>query len=302
MKKIGLVYFCLMMLACRAIAQKGSENTALPPNPNLDSLRKYETMLKSFSDTMLDSKQQLNRIIATVNFIPTFVQALKFPGSFDYPFDSLVFMHKLEPEDKSFRLYNWILKYNDGSCRYYAAIQWNTGSDSLKLTALRDYSAKMDTNIETAVLDKDHWYGALYYDVFMMKAHKKTYYFLLGWRSETPISNSKEIEVMTIEDGKPVFGAPVFVDQDKKTKDRITFQFRKEATMLLNYIPEQKLITLDHLVPPNPQAEGRFFTYEPDGTYDYFSWKHGKWVLQDKELFEGVKKPIKEAGTGNRNQ
>jgi len=294
-KKAFLITICTV-LSLYCFAQKSPEKAAAQPNPYSDSLKKYELILKSFSDTILDSRQQINRIIATINFIPTFVQALKFPGSFDYPFDSLRFMHKLEPADKSFRMYNWVLKYNDGTCRYYSAIQWNTYGDSLKLTALRDYSAKMDTDIERVVLDKDRWYGALYYDIFTMRAHKKTYYFLLGWRAQTPISNEKEVEVMTIEDGKPIFGAPVFVDKDKKVKDRYTFQFRKDATMLLNFIPEQKLITFDNLVPPNPQAEGKYFTYAPDGTYGYFAWKHGKWVYQEKELFEGVKRPIKEAG------
>ena len=295
-RKIGLVIIAIIAFSASCFAQQGNEKTALQASPYLDSLRKYEMVLKAFSDTILDSKQQINRIIATVNFIPTFVHALKFPGSFDYPFDSLRFMHKLEPEDKSFRLYNWLLKYNDGSCRYYGAIQMNTGNDSLKLIPLRDYSAKMDTNVQTVILDKDHWYGALYYDIFTMKLHKKNYYFLLGWRAETPISNAKEIDVMSFDEGRLVFGAPLFVDSTKKIKDRYTFQFRLDATMLLNYIPEQQLITFDHLVPPNPQAEGRFFTYAPDGTYDYFAWKHGKWVLQEKELFEGRKKPIKEAG------
>src|SRR5579872_2818792 len=114
-----------------SFGQKGNQNDA---PQSVDSLRKYEMILKGYSDTILDSKTELNRIIATVNFIPTFVKALKFPGSYTYPFDSLTFMHKLEPNDNSFRLYNWVLKYSDGSCRYYAAIQWNTHSDSLKLT------------------------------------------------------------------------------------------------------------------------------------------------------------------------
>jgi hypothetical protein len=38
-----------------------------------------------------------------------------------------------------------------------------------------------------------------------------------------------------------------------------------------------------------------FYTYVPDGTYDYFIWKKGKWVFQE-ELFGNFKEPIKEAG------
>jgi hypothetical protein len=261
--------------------------------PNLDSLHAYELRLKTLGDSMIDGKFQATRIQAVLKFIPLLVKTLKFPGSFDYPFDSLPYIKKLMPQDRAFRLYNWVLKYDDGSYRYYCALHMNR-TDSFKLIPLRDYREKMDTTFETVVLNADEWLGAMYYDIITQKVKRKTYYTLLGWDGNQYASDKKLIEVLTFEKGKPKFGAPIF-DVNGKVKTRIIFEFSGNATMLLQYVPDYNMITFDHLVPPNPGGEGFLYTYVPDGTYDYFVFKKGKWIWQE-ELFHNFKKPIKEAG------
>jgi hypothetical protein len=293
-----LIYTLLIcLLATTGVyAQKGKPVlTEQQQAANLDSLRKFELRLQAISDTVLDGTNEKIRIN------PTLVKALKIPGSFDYPFDSLKFMKKLIPPDRSFALYNWVLKYDDATFRYYGAIQMNN-KDSLVLLPLRDFSEKLDTTLEEVILPANEWFGALYYTIFESTVKGKKYYMLLGWDGNNRFSDKKIIEVLSFDKKtkKPVFGAPVF-EMDGKIKSRIIFEYSGEATMLLNYIPDHKIITFDNLVPPNPNMVGKFFTYVPDGDYNYFIFKKGKWLWQE-ELFKTMNKRIKEAGDGGEQK
>jgi hypothetical protein len=297
LKRIGILLLLLASMSLKTYAQKSRNTqptvTELPPET--DSLRLYETKLKAISDTMVDGKYQYNRIKALTHFIPTFVRALKFRGSYDYPFDSLRFMKKLSPPDNSFKIYSWILKYDDGTFRYYGAIQFHN-EDTLKLVPMRDYSDKLDSAADQLTLSKDEWFGCFYYSIFPCKVKNMTYYILLGWDGNTSGSNKKIIDVLSFDaNKKPIFGAPIF-EKDGKTLDRVFFEFNEDASLTMNYIPEQNMIVVDHLVPPNAASEGLPFTYVPDGTYDYFIFKKGKWIFQNKDVFDNTKKPIKEAG------
>lgn len=288
--RIFLTYILFFLFGLKAIAQPKPEmNTA-----NLDTLRAYEMRLKALSDSLLDGSKPRIRAEAHRKFIPLLKKALKVPGSFDYPFDSLVFMKKLVPEDRSFRMFNWTLKFEDGTFHYVAAIQMNT-KDSLKLIPLYDKSAKMDTSLDEAILDPEHWFGALYYTIFDCKVKGKKYYMLIGWNGFNQYSDEKVIEVLSFDkNGKVQLGAPIF-EREGKIKTRVVFTYGGDATMLLNYLPDQKIISFDHLVPASPASAGKTFLYVPDGTYDYFVLKKGKWKYQD-DLFEHVKGNIKEAG------
>jgi hypothetical protein len=292
MRRIWITALLCLLGTIFSFGQKGNDPIG-EYSPAQDSLKKYELELKALADSMIDGTKQGERIKALMKYVPTLVKALKFEGSFDYPFDSLTFMKRLTPEDRSFRLYNWALKYDDGSFRYYGAIQVNR-QDSFKLIALRDYREKHDTMLENITVGPDQWIGALYYSVIQQKAKNKTYYTLLGWDGDQYISDKKIIDVLHFEKGKAQFGAPIF-DVKGKIKNRLVFQFSGDATMLLQYVPDYKMITFDKLIPPNEFGEGMFYTYVPDGTYDYLLWKKNRWVFEE-ELFDTFKKPIKEAG------
>ncbi|RYD81568.1 MAG: hypothetical protein EOP53_06035 [Sphingobacteriales bacterium] len=294
-KVFSLIVLFIFLGLSQAFAQdkKFSSTDLGSQEPQLDSLRAYELKLKALGDSMIDGKFQAARINAVVKFIPLLVKTLRYKGSFDYPFDSLPYVKKLTPNDRAFRMYNWTLKYDDGSYRYYCAIHMNR-TDSFKLIPLRDYREKMDTTFENVLLDANQWLGAMYYSVIANKIKNKTYYTLLGWDGNQYASDKKIIEVLSFEKGKPKFGAPIF-EVNGKTKMRIIFEFSGNATMLLQYIPEHNMITFDHMVPPNPGGEGFLYTYVPDGTYDYFVYKKGKWVWTD-DLFNTFKKKIDEAG------
>lgn len=269
----ALITFILIKVSAQEKVQPGMET---------DSLVKYEKILKSLGDSIRDGCNEFVRLDALTDFIPVFVKTLKFKGSYHYPFDSLNFMYRLNAPDKSFRLFNWVLKFDDGTYRYYGAVQLNS-DDELKLIPLYDKSNKIEFDmLEDTVLTNESWYGVQYYEMFSTRYKRQNYYVLLGWDGNNSVSHKKIIEVMYFKDGKVYFGAPFFrTVKDKKTitKYRKVIQYSANAVVTLKYHPEKKLIVFDHLVPPNPKSEGKLWLYIPDGDYDYYKIKKGKFIF-----------------------
>jgi hypothetical protein len=143
---------------------------------------------------------------------------------------------------------------------------------------LNDYSPALK-NPEDSVTDNRKWYGAQYYKIIPVYS-PRLYYVLLGWKGFTDKSTKKVIDIISFNNGKPVLGLPVF-DGNGKTRNRIVFQYTKQASMLLRYVPEQNLIVFDHLVPPDPKLKSQHETYGPDLSYDGYKQKNGRWVFTE---------------------
>jgi hypothetical protein len=77
-----------------------------------------------------------------------------------------------------------------------------------------------------------------------------------------------------------VLGIPIF-DGNGKTRDRVVFEYTRQASMLLRYVPDQNLIVFDHLSPPDPKLKNQRDTYGPDLSYDGYQLKNGRWVYVD---------------------
>ena len=99
---------------------------------------------------------------------------------------------------------------------------------------------------------------------------------LLGWKGNTVKTNKKVIDVITFRDDKPVFGHSVF-DGNGKVRKRVVFEYTRQASMLLKYLPDEHLIVFDHLVPPDKKQKGNFEVYGPDLSYDGYRFKDGRW-------------------------
>jgi hypothetical protein len=243
------------------------------------SLFQHEDSLKYLAREMVNARDAEAREAACLQFIPKLVQALKTPGSFSYPFDSLAQVSILYPEDSAFRIFTWAFTPNNMTFRFYGALQMNTPDGSLKLFPLFDNS-RFTNDLDTITSNKA-WVGALYYNLITTKDKNKKYYTLFGWHGYNFRSNEKLLEVLTFEDGKPVFGAPVFnFSQDSvpgATRNRFLLIYKRDGNAGLNYDPEEKMIVFDHLVPLNGQADEKY-TFVPDGTYEGFTWKKGAWV------------------------
>ena len=103
----------------------------------------------------------------------------------------------------------------------------------------------------------------------------------------------KIVDVLSFKDGKPVFGAPVFVSQDKshphEPKNRLVLEYSAEASTKLNYDGHLKMIIFDHLITAmNSAGEPSNL---PDGSYEAYQLKDGQWEYLAKVFDQVSEKP-----------
>ncbi|HEK21608.1 hypothetical protein [Mucilaginibacter sp.] len=263
------IFILLICVGGRAFSQHSDELA------NLKKLRVYQDSLIILGKKFVNDTDDLERKNANYRFIRTLVSALKVPHSFNYPFDSLKTVSILNSPDSRFRVFTWHIMNQDGSYRYFGTVQMNTG-DKLLMYPLEDYTPFFKNSRDT-VTDNRHWYGAQYYKIIRVAA-SKPYYALLGWKGNNIRSTKKVIEILSFDrEDHPVLGMPVF--NNKKDAKRIIFEYTRQASMLLRYVPEQNLIVFDHLSPPDDKMKDRPETYGPDLTYDGYSLQNGSWFF-----------------------
>jgi hypothetical protein len=259
----------VLLFSCfNGFAQHSSETG------NLKQLQIYQDSLSVLGKKFVNDDNDLERKNANYSFIRVLVSALKVPNSFFYKFDSLKTINIINSPDNRFRIISWPVVNQDGSYRFYGTIQLNSGSN-LQMFPLNDYSPSLK-DPEDSVTDNRRWFGAEYYKIIPVNS-PKPYYVLLGWKGNTIKSTNKVIEVLSFNDNKPVLGLPVF-DGNGKTRKRVIFEYTRQASMLLRYIPEQNLIVFDHLAPPDPKLKNQHYIYGPDLSYDGYKQKNGRWV------------------------
>lgn len=268
MKSLLITCFVLALMPRLTFAQHSDESR------RIKQLHLYEDSLVDLGKKFVNDENDLERKNANYTFIKTLVSALKIPNSFLFPFDSVKSISIINSPDNRFRILSWHVINSDGSYRFYGTIQLNTGGN-LKMYPLEDYSPLLK-NPEDSVTDNRKWYGAQYYKIIPVYS-PKPYYVLVGWKGNTVESTKKVIDILSFNEGKPEFGMRIF-DGNGKTRDRVVFEYTRQASMLLKYVPEQNLIVFDHLAPPDPKLKGKYSTYGPDLTYDGYKLKNGKWV------------------------
>ena len=224
-----------------------------------------------------------NRFLAVRAFIPTLVKALKKPGSFSYPFDQLNSVSIQYPADSTFRIFTWQLYVDKDTYRYFGAIQMN--SDELKLFPLVDRSFEMEEELDAAALSADRWYGTVYYNLHTVAYGDQTYHLLFGYDGYEFFRKRKVVDVLRFVDGKPVFGAPVFVKQESDgsftQKNRLLLEYSAAASVRCNYDPALDLLMFDHLT-MNGGEYGEGPVQIPDGTYEAYRLNNGKWEYVEK--------------------
>lgn len=252
------------------------------------ALVKKEDTLKQQAFKIIRGINSSDRFIADSLFTKTFVRALKTRNSFHYPFDSLFTISILYPADSSFRIFTWQMVINDNIIRQHGAIQMKTADGSLKLFPLIDKS-DITTNMADTIADNFGWIGAVYYKMVETKAAGKNYYTLLGYDENNIRSNKKLIEVLTFEDGKPVFGARQFSIASgfgyNNKMARFIMEFKKDASPRLTYDKDMNMIVFEHLVSESNQPNKKW-TLIGDGDYEGFKWVEGKWVYVNKIFHE----------------
>ncbi len=270
---------------------------------NQSSFVQQEKVLAGLVDTIYTGQTELERQNACYRFIPKLVETLKSDNSFSYPFNELQGVSVVSPEDDAFRIFTWFVLRDNGLYRHYGVIQINN-PDSLVIFPLYDYSDLL-ANAEDTVLSAQTWYGVMYYNVKLKERRKQKYYTLFGWDGYSDEKEKKIMEILTFEDGQPVFGAPIIrYDKDSIKKrliitykegdvrqvedqDGNVIEYKEDIGVTLNYDPQLDMVVYDNLIPETPLTEGDYSTYVPDGSYKAFKFKRGKWRYIEK-LFDQV--------------
>lgn len=259
----------ISLLLCFNIYAQHSDESSHTKQLNI-----YQDSLSSLGKKFVNDENDLERKNANYLFIKTLVSALKTPNSFLFPFDSVKSISIINSPDNRFRILSWHVINQDGSYRFYGTVQMNTGGP-LKMFPLEDYSPLLK-NPEDSVTDNHKWYGAQYYKIIPVYA-PKAYYILIGWKGNTIKSTKKVIDVLSFANDKPSFGMSIF-DGNGKNRKRVIFEYARQVSMLLRYIPDQNLIVFDHLSPPDKKMKDQPDTFGPDLSYDGYKLKNGHWV------------------------
>ena len=253
------------------------------------ALLEQENILKKQARDIIFSENVSERFTADSLFTRGLVKALKEPNSFAYPFDSIKNVARIYPDDSSFRIFTWQLVINENFVRQHGAIQMKTADGSLKLIPLIDKSDLIENKIDT-ITDALNWIGAVYTSMVQTEYKGKKYYTLFGFDFDNIRSDKKYIEVLTFDDGKPVFGGNYFYFEstNEYTKDpaRIILEFKEEASPYLKYDKELGMIVMEHLVSESGDPKKKY-TLIPDGDYEGFKWLNGKWIYVNK-IFKQV--------------
>ncbi|MES2848706.1 MAG: hypothetical protein V4685_06595 [Bacteroidota bacterium] len=289
MSKICLLFISIFLFVT-AFAQPVSDS-------DLKALQQKEYFLKGSADKIVTGQSMAIRFYNDSVFTRNFVKALTTPYSFYYPFDSLQTISKLYAPDSSFRIFTWQMLVSDNLTRQHGAIQMRTPDGSLKLFPLIDKSDVTNGIIDTAANNKG-WIGAVYYRIIEKRSSNQNYYTLLGYDENNLKSNRKIIEVLSFQNDEPMFGGRFFSYEEdsvfKSSTSRYVMEYKKTAGARLTYDDEMDMIILEHLVSETGEPLKKW-TYIPDGDYEGFKWKNGKWVHIEKvfnQVTELGKEPI----------
>lgn len=225
-----------------------------------------------------------DRLKADSLFTRVLVRALKLPHSFRYPFDSLRTVSLQYAPDSSFRIFTWQLYLDDDLIRQHGAIQVKTRDGSLSLFPLFDRSEEIEAPEDT-ITDARRWIGAVYYRILQHRSADKDIYTLLGFDENGRSTNRKIIDILTFEEGKPVFGGPYFRIPTGQLKPkqpmRYIMEYKKHAGPRLTYDDDLRMIILEHLVSESGNPKQKW-TLVGDGDYDGMRWQNGMWIYVTK--------------------
>lgn len=249
-------------------------------------LKQKEDSLKSVANAIIWGEDAVTRFRADSLFTRMLVRALITPNSFHYPFDSVVQVSRLYAPDSSFRLFTWQVVKDENVVRRHGAIQMRTNDGKLKLFPLVDKTDAIEDPLSQPYTT-ENWIGSIYYKILLKEFKGKKLYTLFGYDENNMASTMKRLEILQFnQEGKPVFGAEPyfsFMEDSLKKPDQVRFwiEYKKEGNARLQYDEEMDMILFDHLIPENGESDKKY-TYIPDGDYEGFKWKNGKWVHIDK--------------------
>ena len=286
MRKISLLLFILISLS--SFAQKGNNNL----------FAEYEDTLKIMAHTIMNAETEAEKRLANTAFITNLTEVLQYEKSFKFPFDSLPTIARILSPDNTFRIFNWLLKKDNGAYEYYAIVHYhNIKRKRYEIIPLVDNSANI-RNAEQEDLDAKNWYGGIYYQIAYIKKMGRKYYTLLAWDGNDGYSTKKIIDVLYFSGKNKIkFGLPIFKKNKKESQKRVIIEYDAKTSVSVRYQEKEKRIVFNHLVPPKKDLEGLEEYYIPEGTFNSYQYNKGKWLLEEdidirnQQKVKRIKKP-----------
>jgi len=147
--------------------------------------------------------------------------------------------------DSSLSIITWIFPYNNGDFHFHGYIIREKKHAQKIVYKLND-NYKNITNPEKNILDKENWYGALYYKLI---ENNKNEFTLLGWNGYDAQTNQKIIDVLSFSDNDlPVFGKYIFTNYPQN-QSRILFRYSASTTFSLKYDEIKILVEKNRMIP-----------------------------------------------------
>ena len=125
-------------------------------------LQEYEDTLSTLAKTIMFGENETIRLEANKGFVSELLDVLKYKDSYSYPFDSLKSISILQSDDNSFRLFNWIIRKDDGKIKYQAYIVLPSikKEKNVIIELQNNYDYQLD--FENQIFNQDNWYGKTY--------------------------------------------------------------------------------------------------------------------------------------------
>lgn len=269
------------------------------------NFKELEDSLNSMCLIFTSQQNDIAKFSTNDFVIETLFSTLIQSGSIDYPFDSLKYISCITAPDKTFRIFTWTIKKEDGFYENFGLFQsYNPRKKRYFVIQLKDISS-VTSGAEFMKFEGEQWYGAIYYKIIENEINKKKYYTLLGWSGNSPFTQKKVIEVLSFKpNGTPVWGSTIFKKHQKGKITRLIFEYSKKTTMVLRYDiqsydvktnrkdPKTKkpvykkkkteMIVFDHLVPLNEYMKDVYEYYVPESdVVDAFVIKDGRWYYYE---------------------
>ena len=278
-----LAFFCI---SCSA--QKGNNSL----------FAEYEDTLKVMAHRIMNAETEAEKRTANTAFITNLTEVLQYEKSFKFPFDSLPTIARISSPDNTFRIFNWLLKKDNGNYEYFGIVHYhNKKRKRYEVIPLVDNSANI-RNAEQEDLDAENWYGGLCYQIAYIKKAGRKHYTLLSWDGNDGYSTKKIIDVMYFSGKNKIkFGLPIFKQNKKESQKRVILEYDSKTSISVKYHSKEEKIVFNHLVPPNKDLEGLEEYYIPEGTFNAYQYKRGKWWLQqdvdirNQQKIKRIKKP-----------
>ena len=129
MQKFYILIFTFVSI--NSFSQKG----------NYKLIAEYEDTLKIMAQIIMNGDNEEKKRIANTAFTNTLTEVLQYEKSFNYSFDSLITISRIYSPDKTFRIFNWLLKKNNNTYEYYAIVHYHNKKrkkygDSLIITLI----------------------------------------------------------------------------------------------------------------------------------------------------------------------